>query len=1382
MIKSRHIFLTLILLGTFVAARWIASAVIPLPTPAPAEIAQVTETPEPPMPSATATQVPVQTRYKFQSPVGYLLVEFLDDDLVHFELAPVGPGPSTDQPLFTSLMVYKTDYAGPQYVEDDGSGTLSTSDLIVQVDDKDLCVTVSDKTRQPALKLSTFCPYNFEKDFRGISFAPETFTQAYGLGEKFITAGVSDSDWVGGTRFPGDMGNQQESWNNGSVGNDQFPVLYLLGEGLDNYALFVDNPYKQYWDFSTSPWKAAMYGGAVRFYVMSGPDLPDLRQDFMELVGHAPLPPKQAFGLWVSEYGFDNWAELEDKLSTLRDNHFPVDGFVMDLQWYGGILENSDDTQEGSLTWNLQNFPDPQAEIARLRDEQGVGIVLIEQPYIGKNLPEHTQMESQGYLVKQCEDCPPVYLTANPWWGKGGMIDFSNPDATAYWHDTKREPLIADGILGHWTDLGEPELYDENGWYAGVLDGSSLVHGELDVHNLYNLLWSKSIYEGYQRNNHTQRPFILSRSGTVGSQRYGVAMWSGDISSLLSSLAAHLHVQVNMSLSGIDYYGSDIGGFWRQGGDENQIYTQWFADGMAFDVPGRVHTFNLCNCTETAPDRIGDLVSNLQNIRQRYELSPYTYSLAHRVYLFGEPLVPPVFYYYQQDPNVREMGSEKMLGSQLLVGAVAEEGKFETQVYLPAGTWIDYHTGDWVDSSGEWTGPINLYPQGVFTLPMFAKAGAIIPQMYVDDQTMNILGQRLDGTRRDELIVRVYADQNASQFTLYEDDGATTAYQQDEMLTTLIWQQQGQDSELVTIEASQGSYEGALSERDNFVQLYLDVVEASQVLLNGSILNEVTDETALNDAGSGWYNAGNGLVVIRTGTFPVDEAKEFEVKVVEPAAVSEAMPPSVEQLPAYWPTEGWQTATPEQQGMDSEAMAQVVDYLGKQKMDVHDLLVIRNGYVVTDANFYRLTHDAPFDRKSATDMVLGALVGIAIDQGYITSVQQPVVDFFPGREIANLNDKKSQVTLEDLLTNTSGFSCNDNNGVDSTGYIMMQSDDWVQFALDLPMSDVPGTVFNECSAATQIISGILQKTTGMSALDFARKNLFDPLGVGEVTWKTDPQGVNVAGLGLYLDLEDLARIAYLYLNEGNWNDEQVISAEWVKASLADHIPDVGFGYLWWLDPAGFFTWGHRGQALFVIPQLDLMVLMDGGITDNDQLTMEVLMRSLIIPAISEQPLLPENTTSMAKLQASIDAVGITPEPQPVPDLPETASQVSGKTYQVDTGEGGIIALTFEFPGGDEAFMRQETENDIIPLRLPIGLDGIYRVFYPDVDYFEVMMDDFPAMRGYWESENVFVIDYTYTYSTVSDSLLRLTFEGDQLTIEQSVNGQIFELTGNVKTD
>jgi hypothetical protein len=451
-------------------------------------------------------------------------------------------------------------------------------------------------------------------------------------------------------------------------------------------------------------------------------------------------------------------------------------------------------------------------------------------------------------------------------------------------------------------------------------------------------------------------------------------------------------------------------------------------------------------------------------------------------------------------------------------------------------------------------------------------------------------------------------------------------------------------------------------------------------------------------------------------------------------------------------------------------------------MDVHDLLIIRNGYVVTDANFYRLTHDAPFDQKSATDMVLGALVGIAIDQGYISSVHEPVVDFFPDREIANLNDKKSQMTLENLLTDTSGLSCNDNNGENSTGYLMMQRDDWVKYALDLPMSDDPGTVFNECSAATQLISGILQETTGMSALDFARENLFDPLGIGEVTWKTDPQGVNVSGLGLYMDLKDTARLAYLYLQNGAWDGEQIIPADWVRASLTNQVADVNFGYQWWIDPDGFYTWGHRSQAIFVLPRANMVLLLDGGITANDGFGMEVLIRSLIVPAISSQAVLPENASGMVKLQASLAAAAKSPDPLPVPDLPETASLVSGKTYQVDTGEGGIIELTFEFPGGDEAFMRQETENDIIPLRLPIGLDGIYRVFFPDVDYFEVMMDDFPAMRGYWDGENTFVIENIYTYSPTIYSSFRITFEGDQLIIEQSVNNQVYTLTGNLKTD
>ena len=137
---------------------------------------------------------------------------------------------------------------------------------------------------------------------------------------------------------------------------------------------------------------------------------------------------------------------------------------------------------------------------------------------------------------------------------------------------------------------------------------------------------------------------MLSRSGTSGIQRFGAAMWSGDIGSNLASLAAHLNVQMHMSFSGIDYFGADIGGYVRTAleGDLNDVYTQWFADGMLLDVPGRPHTLNLCNCNQTAPDRIGDVPSNLENLRLRYRLIPYLYSLAHRAHLYGEPVFPPL--------------------------------------------------------------------------------------------------------------------------------------------------------------------------------------------------------------------------------------------------------------------------------------------------------------------------------------------------------------------------------------------------------------------------------------------------------------------------------------------------------------------------------------------------------------------------------------------------------------------------------------------------------------------------------------------------------------------------------------------------------------------
>lgn len=821
------------------------------------------------------TQATVQ-RVKFQSNNHYLIVEFLKDNVVHFELSASGPGPNPNIPIFTTPMVLKTDYPGPSSFQQSGPGgnTLDTPALSVVVNTNSLCLTVTDKTKN--LALTTLCPLNLTQSWKGLTFTPETMQHVYGLGEQFITPGSADGDWTGRVRSPGDnFGNQMVAFGNGFNGNAQIPILYAVGPNNANYALFLDQVQKQNWDFTGNPWKVETWGDPIRWYVMTGPNVPSLRQAYLELTGRPPVPPKKMFGLWVSEFGYDNWTEIDGRLNDLRTDKFPVDGFMLDLQWFGGVPSTGNQpSQMGRLTWSA-HFPDAATQLARYKNRDGIGIITIEESYIDSSLPEHADLQNRGYLVRAgCATCAPVYLDYNPWWGKGGMIDWTLDAAADYWHDLKRQALINDGVIGHWTDLGEPEQYSSTGWANGVLPG---LHTQADYHNLYNFKWLQSIARGYNRHQLARRPFMVSRSGAAGIQRFGAGMWSGDIGSNLANLATHQNVQMHMSMSGIDYFVSDIGGFHREGlnSDLKELYTQWFANEMMFGVPARPHTENLCNCKETAPDKIGGLASNLANARQRYELSPYTYSLAHRAYLAGEPVAPPLVYYYQNDMTVREMGSEKLLGRDLLVATVASPGATQRDIYLPAGDWINYHSNQWFHSTGQTYSAQPLYQDGVFRLPTYARAGAIIPKMFVDEKTLNILGQRTDGSLRNELIVRVYVSSNPSSFMLYEDDGETIRYQSGAVRTTALSQQLADSRATVTIAAANGNYSDAPVSRDNVIELVTKNAQALEVTLNGGSLAHYPTRAAFDAAGSGWFNAGNNLILAKSGNLSIAASKAF---------------------------------------------------------------------------------------------------------------------------------------------------------------------------------------------------------------------------------------------------------------------------------------------------------------------------------------------------------------------------------------------------------------------------------------------------------------------------------------------------------------------------
>lgn len=813
-------------------------------------------------------------RVQFTAGGNYLVVEFLDNDLVHFELG-AGSGPGTGSDLFATEQVSKRNYPGPTSLSQNGS-TLTTPGLQVVVDTGTLCATTYDTTRAPSLLLNTTCPRNLAQAWKGLSITKSSMQNAYGLGEQFYMGGSADGDLVGRTRTPGgNYGNAMVyDTDNGPVGNTQIPVLFAVGANYANYGLLLDQVYKQQWDLTSDPWTVDTFGDQLRWYVMSGADLPDLRQDYMELTGRPPVPPKKVFGLWNSEFGYDNWAEVDSTLASLRSSKFPLDGFMLDLNWFGGVTAGSDNTKMGTLAFDGTSFPNASTKIAGYASNDGVGVFPIEESYVGKGLAEHADLADRGYLVRAgCSTCAPTYLTTNDWWGRGGMIDWTQAAAGAYWHTQKRQALVNAGVSGHWLDLGEPEMYDANDWVAGVLPGKN---AHADYHNMYNLRWASSIAKGYVDAGTTARPFMLARSAAAGIQRTGTAMWSGDIGSKLTALAQQQNVQMHMSMSGIDYFGSDIGGFRREmlNSDLNELYTQWFANSAWFDVPVRPHTENLCNCAKTAPNQIGDVASNLANIRQRYELTPYYYSLAHRANSTGEPLVPPLVYHFQNDPNVREMGHEKMIGKDLLVGVVAGAGERKRNMYLPAGTWFDYRTNQKTVSTGQWVNEVPLWVNGAFQLPVYARAGAILPKTFVDDKTMNAVGKRTDGSTRNELTARVYSDTTASSFSLAEDDGASTGYQTGAKRTTLLSQSRSGNTATVTVAASSGTYTGAPANRANVVELVADT-QASGVTLNGAALAQLADKAAFDAAGSGWYNAGGNLVVAKSASLAVTSAKTF---------------------------------------------------------------------------------------------------------------------------------------------------------------------------------------------------------------------------------------------------------------------------------------------------------------------------------------------------------------------------------------------------------------------------------------------------------------------------------------------------------------------------
>jgi CubicO group peptidase (beta-lactamase class C family) len=450
--------------------------------------------------------------------------------------------------------------------------------------------------------------------------------------------------------------------------------------------------------------------------------------------------------------------------------------------------------------------------------------------------------------------------------------------------------------------------------------------------------------------------------------------------------------------------------------------------------------------------------------------------------------------------------------------------------------------------------------------------------------------------------------------------------------------------------------------------------------------------------------------------------------------------------------------------LDSEQLAEMMDYLqGQSRFAIHSLLIIRNGYIVTDAYFYPFAPDALHDLASATKSFTSSLIGIAIDKGHIESVEQPVLDFFPGRTVANLDENKEAMTLEDLLMMRSGFECT-NQGAESTDVQMSASPDWVQFTLDLPMAAEPGTLYNYCNQNSHLLSAIIQETTGMSALEFAHEHLFGPLGVSDVIWPSDQQGNNTGFGAMKLAPYDMAKLGYLFVNEGLWDGQQVVSAAWVEAATSGG----SYGYQWWLKRSGsYFATGVGGQEIWVLPDRDMVVVMTGATGGGGAGAWgDQLMSSHIIPLAESAAPLPANPNGVATLESKIQAaaVPVSVQPEPVPPMPEIAQRVAGISYVFENNPLGLLSFSLSFPTDDEALLMVITMGSGTPIADPqfewlMGLDNVDRVAS---GRFGLLT----SAKGSWESDNIFVA-HIDEFANFEHHKFRvsLAFEGDQVAFE-----------------
>ncbi len=658
-----------------------------------------------------------------------------------------------------SWAIAQTDWPSTtwQFSESPSSLSLTTTDLEVVINRDPFLISFLDaKTRQP-LNVDQRPMARDPKSGRVAAAKKLGFDEHfYGLGEK---AARLDKRRGRFTMWNSDTPGYVE----GTDPIYQSIPFYIGWENSTCYGLFYDNSHRSTFDMGWSGQDYAGYtaeGGELDYYFFAGPSMKKIVSRYTELTGRMPMPPLWALGHQQSRYSYYPDTLVERVVSEYRQRDLPLDVVYLDIHYMDGYRV---------FTWDKTRFPDPAAFTARLA-EKGIKVVTIVDPGVkyqpadpaNPSAPRYSVYDeglAKDYFLRRKDGS--LYI-GEVWPGKSVFVDYSKADARAWWGDWHRS-LTDVGIAGIWTDMNEPsDFIDKSGATQTdvVFDdlGTRTLYGK--HRNLFALNMARATYEGLQKLQPDRRPFVITRAGYAGVQRYAT-VWTGDNNATFDSLALNIPMFASLGLSGQAFVGADVPGFIGRG--DAEILARSYQ--IASLVP-LCRNHGTIDYYDHEPWRYGSHAEGIvrKYLKLRYKLLPYLYTTLEEAHRTGVPFFRPLILEFQADANTVNLDDQFMIGDALLAAPVVRAIERGREVYFPAGLWYDF----WTHTPIEGAQTLRV-DAPLDHMPLYVRGGSILPSTV----EMNHTGEKPWSPLR----FAIYPDaHDRASGTLYEDDGLTPAH------------------------------------------------------------------------------------------------------------------------------------------------------------------------------------------------------------------------------------------------------------------------------------------------------------------------------------------------------------------------------------------------------------------------------------------------------------------------------------------------------------------------------------------------------------------------------------------------------------------------------